>query len=126
MSIVKYKTNNGKYAVYESTSFYDPDKKQARPKRKYLGMEDPKTGELIPSSGKRGRPKKDTETNRTDIIDQFGATQDTAYEKIEKENRRLLTEIGSLRSDQKTLQKKYDRCIKAVNAFIDEWNLLFR
>ena len=41
MSIVKYKLSNGKIAVYESTSYYDPEKKQARPKRKYLGIEDP-------------------------------------------------------------------------------------
>ena len=29
--------------------------KQSRPKRKYLGTLDPETGELIPSSGRKGR-----------------------------------------------------------------------
>ena len=41
-------------ALYESTSYYDPETKQSRPRRKYLGIEDPETGKLIPSSGKKG------------------------------------------------------------------------
>ena len=45
--------------LYEFTSYYDPETKQSRHKRKYLGIEDPETGELIPSSGKRGRKKND-------------------------------------------------------------------
>lgn len=60
MSIVKYTNKKtGVVTLYESTSHYDPETKQSRPVRKYLGREDPVTGELIPSSGKRGR-KKDT------------------------------------------------------------------
>ncbi len=42
----------------DPTSCYDPLTKQSRPKRKYLGTEDPETGRLIPSSGKRGRKKR--------------------------------------------------------------------
>ena len=58
MSIVRYvNKKTGRVAVYESTSHYDPEKKQSRPRRKYLGTEDPETGELIPSSGKRGRKR---------------------------------------------------------------------
>ncbi len=63
MSIVRYvNKKTGRVALYESTSHYDPETKQSRPIRKYLGTEDPETGELIPSSGKRGR-KKGSETN---------------------------------------------------------------
>lgn len=58
MSIVRYTNKKtGQVMLYESTSYYDPETKQSRPKRKYLGIEDPETGELIPSSGKRGRKK---------------------------------------------------------------------
>lgn len=58
MSIVRYvNKKTGKVSLYESTSHYDPATKQSRPVRKYLGMEDPETGILIPSSGKRGRQK---------------------------------------------------------------------
>lgn len=60
MSIVKYKNKKtGVVTLYESTSHYDPVTKQSRPVRKYLGREDPATGELIPSSGKRGRKSSD-------------------------------------------------------------------
>ncbi len=59
MSIVRYTNKKtGQVTLYESTSCYDPGTKQSRPKRKYLGTEDPETGELIPSSGKRGRKKR--------------------------------------------------------------------
>lgn len=60
MSIVRYTNKKtGAVALYESTSYYDPVTKQSRPKRKYLGTEDPETGELIPTSGRRGRKKAD-------------------------------------------------------------------
>lgn len=73
MSIVRYKNKKtGTISVYESTSHYDPVTKQSRPIRKYLGTEDPETGQLIPSSGKRGRKtgfkvsNKQTSTDDTD------------------------------------------------------------
>ena len=60
MSIVRYTNKKtGVVSLQESTSYYEPVTKQSRPKRKYLGVEDPETGELIPTSGKRGRKKKD-------------------------------------------------------------------
>ena len=58
MSIVRYKNKKtGFVSIYESISHYDPVTKQSRPIRKYLGLEDPETGELIPSSGKPGRKR---------------------------------------------------------------------
>lgn len=64
MSIVKYTNKKtGVVTLYESTSHYDPETKQSRPVRKYLGREDPVTGELIPSTGKRGRKKDGTLTS---------------------------------------------------------------
>ena len=55
-TIVKHvDKKSGTTRVYESTSHYDPVTKQSRPKRKYLGTLDPETGELIPSSGRKGR-----------------------------------------------------------------------
>ena len=44
-----------KYA-YESTSYWDKDKKAPRSTRKYLGRVDPETGEIIPKAGKQGSP----------------------------------------------------------------------
>ena len=63
MSIVKYKNQSGVTYAYEATSRYDPSTKSSRPVRKYLGRVDPETGEIIPTVGKRGRPRK-TKTNQ--------------------------------------------------------------
>lgn len=70
MSIVRYvNKKTGAVSIYESTSHYDPVTKQSRPIRKYLGREDPETGELIPSSGKRGRkPKSQGETSESEAL----------------------------------------------------------
>ncbi|MDL2322051.1 transposase, partial [Desulfosarcina sp. OttesenSCG-928-B08] len=43
--------------VYESTSFWDKEKKQSRAKRKLIGKVDPETGQVVPTNGS-GRNKK--------------------------------------------------------------------
>ena len=43
--------------IYESESYYDPDKKQSRSRRKLIGKIDKETGEIVPT-GKRGPKKK--------------------------------------------------------------------
>ena len=51
MSSIVYQTDKKtgiKYA-YESTSYWDKEKKQPRSKRTYIGKVDPETGEIIPS-----------------------------------------------------------------------------
>lgn len=111
MSIVRYvNKKTGAVALYESTSHYDPETKQSRPKRKYLGTEDPVTGELIPSSGKRGR-KKTEEGNETqkskktadglqekyDRLLQECGDKDARIKQLEHENKRLKFYIQKLR-----------------------------
>lgn len=60
MSIVKqYHKDTDTTYVYESESYYDPEKKQSRSRRRVIGKIDKETGEIIPT-GKRGpRKKKD-------------------------------------------------------------------
>ncbi len=53
-SIVKMTNKKtGVTYVYESTSYWDKDKHQARNKRKLIGKIDPDTGEIVPT-GRRG------------------------------------------------------------------------
>ena len=53
-SIVKMTNKKtGVTYVYESTSYWDKDKHQARNKRKLIGKLDPVTGEIVPT-GRRG------------------------------------------------------------------------
>ena len=103
MSIVRYTNKKtGQVMLYESTSYYDPETKQSRPKRKYLGIEDPETGELIPSSGKRGRKKiqegdepqkRTTQEGRYKVKYEKLLTEcdekDARIKELEHENRRL-------------------------------------
>lgn len=118
MSKVKYKLGNGKLAVYESTSYYDPEKKQARPKRKYLGIEDPETGEFIPSTGKRGRrpkanaPEQDNNAPCTDI------TRDAEVLKLEQEVKSLKEENRALREQNEALRKEISQYRSKINTAI--------
>ena len=55
-----------KYA-YESTSYWDKEKKQPRSKRKYLGKVDPETGEIIPCK-KEDNPIRISEADASEIV----------------------------------------------------------
>lgn len=56
MSTVRQRRKNGSVYIYESHNVWDKKSKKVRAVRTYLGREDPETGELIPSSGRPGRP----------------------------------------------------------------------
>ena len=106
MSLVRYTNKRtGVVTVYESTSFYDPVRRQSRPKRKYLGVEDPLTHEIIPTSGRRGRrPKKDAENEpKSDNLQEDyqrlltdSVRKDELIQKLENENASLRAQIRKL------------------------------
>ena len=103
MSLVRYTNKKtGVVTVYESTSHYDPVTKQSRPIRKYLGVEDPETGKIIPSSGKPGRKKSLGTTSRPapkkDVTD-----YKMMYEKEKKESAEKDARIKALESRNKLL-----------------------
>lgn len=107
MSIVKYKNKKtGAIAVYESTSHYDPETRQSRPIRKYLGMEDPETGELIPSSGKRGR--KQSEGQKRISVTKHENTPDyrLLYETLKREVEEKDRKIVSLENKNMMLHRR--------------------
>lgn len=116
-TIVKhYDKKTGKTRVYESTPHYDPVSKQSRPKRKYLGTLDPETGELIPSSGRRGRrptAKKDTSTDNDDTSKEVIALQKIIVEK-ESEILSLKSEIKTLKSAIRSYRKICDSISNAL------------
>ena len=69
MSSIIYQTDKKtgiKYA-YESTSYWDKEKKQPRSKRRYLGKVDPETGEIIPCR-KEDNPIRISEEDATEIV----------------------------------------------------------
>lgn len=77
MAIVKYKNQSGVTYAYESIPVWDPEKKQSRPKRVYLGRVDDETGEIIQAPRKKGRPKKDDGT-----ADKVTSGEDNDYESL--------------------------------------------
>ncbi|MCD8154949.1 MAG: hypothetical protein LUF78_09750 [Clostridiales bacterium] len=109
MAIVKYKNQSGITYAYESISVWDPEKKQARPKRKYLGRGDPETGEIIPTTGKRGRPKKSEPveeapgSSTTDFKSLYGECA-ASLKKSEEMQKRLLAENEILREQNQKLE----------------------
>ena len=102
-----YDKKTGKIRVYESTPHYDPVTKQSRPKRKYLGTLDPETGELIPSSGRRGRrpsPKNATTTEENAIPSQITELQKSVFLK-ENEIASLQAEVKKLKATIRSYEK---------------------
>lgn len=103
MSQVRYTNKKtGVVTIYESTSHYDPVTKQSRPIRKYLGVEDPDTGKVIPSSGKPGR-KKAAETTGRPAPKKEGTDYKLLYENEKKANADKEARIKVLESGNKLL-----------------------
>lgn len=98
MSRVRYvNKKTGWVSIYESTPYYDPVTKASRPKRKYIGYEDPITKEFVPSSGKPGRKKHDEiDTSAT------GSSPSMSQANY----KRVLAELDKQRDENLQLQKK--------------------
>lgn len=100
-TIVKhFDKKTGKTRVYESTPHYDPATKQSRPKRKYLGTIDPETGQLIPSSGRRGRTapiQNDMDGSPAEPSEKIAELRKTISEKDSR--------IAALTSEVESLQR---------------------
>ena len=99
MTRVRYvNKKTGWVSIYESESHYDPITKSSRPKRTYIGYEDPITKEFVPSSGRRGRRKrenKDQDTQPENIINKCVRLQDELDKQL-KENKHLLEQVEVL------------------------------
>ncbi len=60
MAIIKqFDKRSGITYAYESHSYWDPEKKMTRAKRKLIGRIDPDTGEIIPTDGRNRRSQED-------------------------------------------------------------------
>lgn len=118
MSLVRYKNKNtGRISVYESTSNYDAVNKTSRPIRKYIGYEDPVTGEFIPSSGKPGRRKKSDES-QTSSDKQNKNTSENDYKRAVSEINRQRLEIEDLKKQIRVLNKQLEDIHNAADKFI--------
>ena len=120
MALIKqyHKDTNTTY-VYESESYWDPEKKQSRSHRKVIGKIDPITGETIPT-GKRGRKKKESPSPVSQNADAGYKELSALYEKasleIAQKNRQLSSqraEIDALKNELSALKAR-NRILEAV------------
>ncbi|MDO5138867.1 MAG: hypothetical protein Q4D71_10495 [Oscillospiraceae bacterium] len=96
MAIIKqYHKDTDTTYVYESVSYWDPEKKQARSKRKCIGKIDPETGEMIPT-GKRGRKPKAT----------AAPTDDTKLQEMTARYEQAAAEAGALKAEVSKLKNE--------------------
>lgn len=97
MAIIKqYDKRSGITYAYESHSYWDPEKKMARAKRKLIGKVDPDTGETVPTDG---RNKK----SRTPALGDTDYKK--MYEKLLKKYEAQKTLIASLKKQIEELRK---------------------
>ncbi len=96
MAIIKqHDKRSGITYAYESHSYWDPEKKMTRAKRKLIGRVDPETGEIVPTDG---RNKKCTAS------DTEGADYKKMYEKLLKKYEAQETLIQSLKKQIEELR----------------------
>ncbi len=109
MAIIKqYHKDTDTTYVYESESYWDPELKQARSKRRCIGKVDPETGEIIPT-GVRGRRKKDSTTENSD----------EKYDKLMSDYSRSQEDIQVLSGKISELEKELSECRKQLQKYKD-------
>lgn len=92
--VTQYRKDSDTTYVYSSESYYDPEKKQSRSRRKLIGKLDKETGEIIPT-GKRGSRKKEIPVQESGDLSQ-----------MEERIREMEKEIGILQSRNSQLEKE--------------------
>jgi len=94
----KPKGEAGPTYAYDSISYWDKDLKQPRSTRKYLGVVDEATGEIIPSSGRRGRRSGTKEEKNKESSDSSSSALLAAKD---REIQELKEEIAILKKENR-------------------------
>lgn len=122
MSIVKHTDpKSGTVYVYESTSYWDKEKKQPRSKRKLIGKEDA-DGNTIPT-GKKGRRKiSQSEVKEPRSEAGRSVSSSTAGEKDIQD---ILAEkdeiIRALKAENRELRSKRQQMLTEIRALAGRW-----
>ena len=121
MACIVFQTNKQtgiKYA-YESISYWDKDKKQARSKRQYIGRVDPETGEIITAELKKrstanvGRNAEDTSNLIISKLQEELAEKDSQIELLKNE-------LGNLTAKYKKADKLITKLASLAAGFTEE------
>ena len=99
MAIIKqYDKRSGITYAYESHSYWDPEKKMTRAKRKLIGRIDPETGEIVPTDGRNKKAKSKANDDSVDYK--------KLYEKLLKKCEAQETLIESLKAELEKFKER--------------------
>ena len=99
MAIIKqYDKRSGITYAYESHSYWDPEKKMTRAKRKLIGRIDPETGEIVPTDGRNKKAKSKLNDDSVDYK--------KLYEKLLKKCEAQETLIESLKAELEKFKER--------------------
>ena len=118
MAIVKqYRKDTDTTYVYESTSYWDPEKKQSRAKRHLIGKLDPVTGEIVPT-GKKGRPPKDDGGSAPASEKVSAADADLIYQK-RVEISALKSKVEALEAENRRLNRQLETAVSLAGKIMN-------
>ena len=116
MSLVRYTNKKtGWVSFYESKPYYDPVTKQSRPKRTYIGYEDPVTKEFVPSSHKPGRKMKSVPQESEQPLKHDSGSCEETIKSQQAEIGELTAKVRELNQEVSSLKKQLDRMKTAVS-----------
>ncbi|MBR4503797.1 MAG: hypothetical protein IKP20_02340 [Candidatus Methanomethylophilaceae archaeon] len=128
MSIVKMKNKKtGVTYVYESTSYWDKEKRQPRNKRRLIGKLDPATGEIVPTG--RREPAKGPVSmgggtpEPSDFGPDMGASIDEREAEILELRKRVLEleiQLGKKTAALERIRRALDSCSEREHERIRE------
>ena len=105
--------------VYSSESYWDKEAKKKRERRKLIGKMD-ENGNMIPTNGKPGRPRKQKEEPATKAQDESGLQQEMQQMK-ESYERRLQAQaerIAELESRLRTMEREEKATVDALEKIL--------
>ncbi len=112
-----HKDTNTTY-VYESESYWDPEKKQSRSRRRLIGKIDPATGAIVPC-GKRGRKPKDPDRTVPPAAQGTSVPLADRYSAAMQQIRDMRTEIGRKDEEISSLRKE-NKKLRSVISRLDD------
>ena len=126
--IKQYHKDTDTTYVYESESYWNPEKKQARSRRKVVGKLDPVTGEIIPT-GKRGRKKKEATVtegaNVTAESHQLSLLYEDAKRTLDRQDQIIMSQKEEIRDLKEKLAKaenqnrSLQQAVKKIRAIME-------
>lgn len=98
MAIIKqFDKRSGITYAYESHSYWDPEKKMTRAKRKLIGRIDPETGEIVPTDGRN---------RKTDLQQNINIDYKALYEQLLKKYEAQEILLQSLKQQLDQMKKE--------------------